>query len=80
MNRTIEDLLQNGKLSSSQQIVAEHNDGVNENGKPKFEVPIYNVWKFKKKAAGSKHFSHQEGFPASELSSDFPPILFGEHW
>jgi hypothetical protein len=48
--RTIADVLaESAELPDSLKPVASHNDGLDENGKPRFEVPLYNVWKQQEK-------------------------------
>jgi len=48
------------KLSKVQQSAAEHNDGVDADGEPRYKVPLYNVWKQQIKTAGSSHFGNSE--------------------
>ena len=52
VNRRIDDLLQNGELSSLQQTHTAHLTD--------FEPPLYNIWKFKEKSEGQSHYGNSE--------------------
>jgi hypothetical protein len=47
------------ELPKSVKPAANHNDGIDEKTeKPKFEIPVYNVWKYKENSNKSKHFGN----------------------
>jgi len=52
VNRILEDLLQNGKLSDLQHAAASHLTD--------FDPPIYNIWKQQEKTPGANHYGNSE--------------------
>lgn len=62
--QSVKDVLtENGniaKLGKPQQSAAQHDDGVDEDGEPRFKIPLYNVWKQQTKTEGVNHFGNSE--------------------